>query len=90
VDADRFHDGGINFPALWSDSEFRGTLPRGTPVAQCFAVPRVTYDLITESFDEAHRQAYATTVAEVLAKPGVYRRQFRARRGRSAAKQDLT
>ena len=83
VDSDRFSDGGINFPALWVAPEFRGTLPKGTPVAQCFAVPRVPLALVTESLDDAHRATYSKTVAEVLAKPGVYRRQFRARRGRS-------
>lgn len=83
VDADRFHDGGINFPALWTDQEFRGTLPKGTPVAQCFAVPRVAYEIVTEPLDDAHRVSYAETVGEVLATPGVYRRRFRARRGRS-------
>jgi hypothetical protein len=84
VDADRFHDGGINFPAIWTDSDFSGVLPKGTPVAQCFAVPRVSPQLVFEDFDEAHRQAYARTVAEVLAAPNVYRKNFRARRGRLA------
>jgi hypothetical protein len=85
VDADRFHDGGINFPAIWTRPDFSGVLPRGTPVAQCFAVPRASYDLVFESFDEPHQTAYANTVAEVLSKPGVYRKQFRARRLRSTA-----
>jgi hypothetical protein len=85
VDADRFHDGGINFPAIWTQADFSGTLPKGTPVAQCFAVPRVAYDLVFESFDEPHRAAYSKTVTEVLSKPGVYRKQFRARRLRSTA-----
>ncbi len=40
VDSDRFHDGGINFPAVWTKPDFSGVLERGTPVAQCFAVPR--------------------------------------------------
>jgi hypothetical protein len=57
VDADRFHDGGINFPAIWTQPDFSGVLPKGT--------------------------AYSKTVAEVLSKPGVYRKQFRARRLRS-------
>jgi hypothetical protein len=83
VDSDRFHDGGINFPAIWTESDFSGVLPRGTPVAQCFAVPRVAYEFVIERFDEPHQTAYAKTVAEVLAKPGVYRKQFRARRLRS-------
>ena len=85
VDSDRFHDGGINFPAIWMRPDFSGVLPKGTPVAQCFAVPRSAPDLVFDSFDEAHKQAYAQTVAEVLASPGVYRKRFRARRGRLAA-----
>jgi hypothetical protein len=83
VDADRFHDGGINFPAIWLQPDFSGVLPKGTPVAQCFAVPRVAPQLEFECFDEAHKAAYAKTVAEVLSSPGVYRKRFRARRGRS-------
>lgn len=83
VDADRFHDGGINFPAVWTQPEFCGVLPKGTPVAQCFAVPRAAPSLVFESFDEAHRADYGKTVTEVLASPGVYRKRFRARRGRS-------
>ena len=83
VDSDRFHDGGINFPAIWTRSDFSGVLPRGTPVAQCFAVPREAPELEFECFDEPHQAAYAKTVAEVLSNPGVYRKRFRARRGRS-------
>jgi len=37
---------------------------------------------VFESFDETHAQAYSQTIAEVLAKPGVYRKRFRARRGK--------
>ena len=83
VDADLFHDGGINFPAVWTEPEFSGVLKKGTPVAQCFAVPRGNPELVFESFDEPHQAAYAKTVSEVLATPGVYRKRFRARRGRA-------
>jgi hypothetical protein len=83
VDADRFHDGGINFPALWMQPDFSGVLAKGTPVAQCFAVPRSAPELVFESFDQDHQAAYAMTVSEVLATPGVYRKRFRARRGRA-------
>jgi hypothetical protein len=83
VDADRFHDGGINFPAIWTEPDFSGVLPKGTPIAQCFAVPRHSPQLEFESFDDAHKTAYATTVAEVLSTPGVYRKRFRARRGKA-------
>ncbi len=57
-------------------------LPKGTPVAQCFAVPRAAPQLVFESFDDAHQESYAKTVAAVLAAPNVYRKHFRARRGR--------
>ena len=53
VDADRFHDGGINFPAIWTQPDFSGVLPKGTPVAQCFAVPRAAPQLEFECFDES-------------------------------------
>ena len=83
VDADRFHDGGINFPAIWAQPDFCGVLPKGMPVAQVFAVPRVAPELEFEGFDEAHRQSYEKTVARVLASPNVYRKHYRARRGRA-------
>jgi hypothetical protein len=85
VDSDRFHDGGINFPAVWTAPDFFGVLKKGTPVAQCFAVPRTAPQLEFESFDESHKTSYAKTVNEVLSTPGVYRKRFRARRGRLTA-----
>jgi hypothetical protein len=86
VDADRFSDGGINFPAIWTDHGFSGMIAKGTPVAQCFPVPREPPELTFESFDVAHQTAYSKVVAEVLARPGVYRKQFRIKRSRLADK----
>ena len=83
VDADLFHDGGINFPAVWMQPDFSGVLPKGTPIAQVFAVPRSALELEFESFDELHQRAYEKTVAQVLESPNVYRKYFRARRGRA-------
>jgi hypothetical protein len=60
-------------------------LPKGTPVAQCFAVPREPPQLVFENFDASQAETYTKTVTEVLATPGVYRKRFRARRGRSVA-----
>jgi hypothetical protein len=83
VDADRFSDVGIAFPAMWTDPAFTGTLPRGTPVAQCFAVPRVVPDLVFESFSSEAATRFDATAEALLRKPGVYRRRFRARRLRA-------
>ncbi|MER9804852.1 hypothetical protein NKJ31_14975 [Mesorhizobium sp. M0133] len=85
VDSDRFSDGGINFPAIWTEPGFSGVLRNGTQVAQCFAVPRAAPQLEYEVFDEKRQASYAQTVADVLSTPGVYRKRFRARRGRSAS-----
>jgi hypothetical protein len=80
VDADRFSDVGILFPARWTDPGFSGTLPRGTPVAQCFAVPRAAPELVFEAFSPEAAARYDATAEALLSKPGVYRRRFRARR----------
>ncbi len=80
VDADRFSDVGILFPAVWTDPGFSGVLPRGTPVAQCFPVRRSAPELVFEPFSAHHAARYDATAQALLSKPGVYRRRFRARR----------
>jgi hypothetical protein len=80
VDADRFNAVGINFPALWTDPAFRGTLPRGTPVAQCFPVPREAPGLVFEAMSEERVAGYDALAARILAGPGVYRKGFRGGR----------
>jgi hypothetical protein len=84
VDADRFGDVGILFPAQWIDPGFSGTLPRGTPVAQCFPVPRAAPELVFETFSPERAAAYDATAEALLGGPGVYRRRYRARRARPA------
>lgn len=82
VDSDRFVDIGINFPAVWTDPDFRGTLPRGTPVAQCYPVPRDAPTLVCEPMSAQHVQRYEELSARIMAGPGVYRRGYRTRRNR--------
>jgi len=80
VDADRFNEVGIFFPAVWVDAHYRGVLAKGTPVAQVFAVPRAAATPIYEAMTPERSRRYAELSAAVLSKPGVYRRQYRARR----------
>ncbi len=80
VDSDRFTDAGINFPAAWVKPDFTGVLLKGSPVAQCFAVPRLPLELTIEGFTKEKAENYSHTVAKVLATPGVYRKQYRAKR----------
>jgi len=81
VDADRFNTVGINFPAIWTDPNFRGVLPRGMPVAQCYPVPREAPSLVCEAMAQEHMHRYAAVAADIMAGPGVYRKRFRSKRG---------
>jgi len=82
VDADRFNDVGILFPAVWVDPSFDGVLPAGTPVAQCFPVTRDVAELVVEPLSQDARRRYDETATALLSKPGIYRRRYRARRNR--------
>lgn len=84
VDADRFTDAGINFPAQWLQPGFEGVLPRGTPVAQCFPVPREPLKLVCEAFSPERAERFGELVSQVLTEPGVYRKRFRVKRGPAA------
>ena len=86
VDSDRFTDVGVLFPAQWVEPEFEGVLPRGTPVAQCFAVERERPELLFQSFTGQDARRYEAMAGKLLTQPGVYRREYRVRRARSPAK----
>lgn len=85
VDADRFDAVGINFPAVWIDPQFSGVLPRGTPIAQCYPVPREAPALVCEPMSAAPLQASEALAAQILAGPGVYRNGYRSKRGAARA-----
>lgn len=77
VDADSYRAGFINFPAAWTEREFVGTLAKGTPVAQCFVVPREPYDLRCASIAVEDLAEQAETHDVLRYDSGVYRREFR-------------
>jgi len=82
VDADRFADALVHFPALWTDPHFTGVLPKGTPVAQCLPFRREAIELVVEPLEgEAEARYLAETRRLIdLRRPdrtGLYRREFR-------------
>ena len=78
VDADRYRDNFINFPARWRDADFNGVLPRGTPLAQCVPVKREHWIGRYEVLDaEAIKRIDAVKLA-LSHDQDVYRREFRA------------
>lgn len=83
VDADRYHDVGILFPAVWLDPDFNGMLPRGTPIAQCFPVKREALQLEFATMPPDAVQAYDEVGQQLIQERGVYSKRFRAPRPRS-------
>jgi hypothetical protein len=83
VDADRYHDVGILFPAVWKDPNFEGVLAQGTPIVQCFPVKREAMEYVFETFDGQKQRAYDAVGQALIEEQGVYRKQFRAPRSRS-------
>jgi hypothetical protein len=78
VDADRYRDNFINFPALWRNPEFTGLIPRGTPIAQVVPIKRDSWEarfdtIVGEAADRMHE-----TQLKIATEQGVYRREFRA------------
>jgi hypothetical protein len=79
VDCDRFGDGFVHFPALWTDPGFDGVLKAGVPVAQAIAFPRGPLSLTVATMDAGRAKATRDAQAALRADRGVYRRKFRAR-----------
>lgn len=78
VDADRYHDAWIHFPAHWHDETFSGVLPKGTPIAQCIPVKREGWVMRTSALTDEETQRTHDVMHAIGREKGVYRRQFRA------------
>jgi hypothetical protein len=78
VDCDRYHDNWIHFPAHWHDMNFKGVLPRGTPVAQCIPVKREKWVAHMAGFTSEDTSRVQEQMTEIAREQGVYRRLFRA------------
>ena len=77
VDADRYCDGLIHFPAVWTDPGFDGVLARGTPVAQCVPVPREPLELVFDQVTDGAADRFRTLQRDMATDPGVYRQRYR-------------
>ncbi|MBP0618107.1 hypothetical protein [Jiella mangrovi] len=76
---DDFPAGFIHFPALWTDPDFEGVVPAGTPVAQAVFVRREPVSVSCREMDEAELAASLALQDALDADPGVYRKRFRAK-----------
>jgi len=78
VDCDRWRNGFVHFPALWTDPLFSGTLPAGTPVAQALPVRREALKLEFAEMDPAELALHLEVQDGLQEDPGLYRRHYRA------------
>jgi hypothetical protein len=78
VDADRYRDNFINFPARWRDPGFNGVLPKGTPLAQVIPVKREEWTARCESIDEEGARRMHEVQWVLANERDVYRREYRA------------
>jgi hypothetical protein len=78
VDADRYRDNFINFPARWRDPDFNGVLRKGTPLAQCVPIKRgewaARFEAIANEAADRMNEVKRTLANETDG----YRRHFRA------------
>ncbi|WP_138919474.1 hypothetical protein [Oceanicola sp. S124] len=77
VDCDLFRDGYVHFPALWTERDFTGTLPAGTPVAQVIPIPADLPALEVGVMSEAQVAANRALQEELGTEAGVYRKRYR-------------
>ena len=60
VDTDSFDALPVHFPMVWVDRDFEGTLPAGTPIAQCVPIERGRVDMQIETMtDDEYADAKA-------------------------------
>jgi hypothetical protein len=78
VDCDTFHHSPIHFPARWHDANFNGTLPKGTPVAQCIPVKREIWNATFEELSTEGVMRMVETQDATDRESGIYRHRFRS------------
>jgi hypothetical protein len=77
VDCDSWTDGLVHFSALWSDPDFEGVLPAGTPVAQGILLRREPIELEIGDMPAERLAAHVEVQDGLQAEPGLYRKRYR-------------
>ncbi|KRQ09348.1 MULTISPECIES: hypothetical protein [Bradyrhizobium] len=78
VNSDLYADNWVHFPAYWHDRNFRGVLPKGTPIAQCIPVKRDDWTAQASPFTAEDAKRVGELRTELRRQPNLYRRNFRA------------
>lgn len=77
VDTDSFDALPVHFPMVWVDRDFEGTVPAGTPVAQCLPVLRDRLALEIEPMDDDEFSAAGELKNKIKMERGYYKNHIR-------------
>ncbi|MEO1200020.1 MAG: hypothetical protein AAFX39_12420 [Pseudomonadota bacterium] len=88
VDVDVFTRGFVHFPAMWTDPDFEGTLPAGTPVAQAIPVLRDGLSLEIGELDADELQQQIDFQDALREDGALYRKAYRQPRPRKGSASD--
>lgn len=77
VDTDVYDALPVHFPMMWIDRDFRGTLPAGTPVAQCIPVARARLELEIGAMSSAEQAEARVLKQRMKSERGYYKTHFR-------------
>ena len=80
VDCDRYYCTMVHFPAIWKEPMFSGTLPKGTPVAQCVPVKRDIYELEFEGLSGEAEEEFAAFHRLRKDDPNIYKNRYRVKK----------
>jgi hypothetical protein len=77
VDTDGFDALPVNFPMLWVDRDFEGTLKKGTPIAQCVPILRERLDLEFRPMTPAQHDDAKDLKQKIKTERGYYKTHLR-------------
>ncbi|MBX2805702.1 MAG: hypothetical protein KTR19_07010 [Hyphomicrobiales bacterium] len=74
VDCDAFALGLVHFPAIWTEPDFDGVLPAGTPVAQCYPILRGALETEITILSDEQIVEQDSLRSQLTSDTGVYRK----------------
>ncbi len=77
VDTDSFDALPVHFPMVWVDRDFEGTLPAGTPIAQCMPIERGRAEIEIEAMSADEYSEAKALKEQIKEERGYYKSHLR-------------
>lgn len=79
VDTDRYYHVPVQIPAIWTSTTFRGMVPKGTPIAQCYVIRRDEISLSVAEMNYEEEEKLLGESRAISSSDGLYRKKFRSK-----------